>query len=144
MYPTRLRSALERSILIHLSGPAAEQLRPDQPATQRYALERRDDRLALATAKAALTHSDRMLLARGDAEVTESRTHDEHKARDDAYVLAGLRASALLEFLRMETAAFVRTRDFRRLLDALAQELVDHTDLGAREVRRTLQQVPSR
>jgi hypothetical protein len=64
-----------------------------------------------------------MLLARGDAEVTESRTHDEQNARDEAYVLAGLRATALLEFLRVETAAFVRTRDFRRLLDALLKNL---------------------
>jgi hypothetical protein len=140
LLPPRLRRSLEIDAIISLAGRAAEMIRPTRSVETGYVPSPRadaDDRSAEFVA--ALTRRDEHLLSLGDSDDV-SHPDDLEQARGFADRLAGDLAGLVLQVLTVETERLARTRRFRHLCGALADELLARTTLSAADVRRILKQ----
>lgn len=133
LLPESVRRTLERRVLVSLAGFAAEELAPsDLP--RGYRAESPLSLLASEEPPAALSATDRHLLARGDTD--EPLPNDVENAYDDALALTGDErlATLFLRYLAAEAERLVRQPLVRRRIARLAEALLEHGTLGAAQL----------
>jgi hypothetical protein len=143
MLPWRLRSAIEREIVIALAGPAAEELSRRRPSG--YYEEGADEQVARRMAMSAtLTSRERELLASGDSDETIESDLETSVRLSRALAAQREEAIALLCWLQSATRAIVVSPRFERLVRALVPQLVEQGSPGGRKVRNLLRAADTR
>jgi len=138
LLPAKLRRAIETQIMGKLAGGLAEELAGFH--ADGYVSETPDERQATAIAKMCFTARQRELLATGDNDLPSET--DAQAVRGLAYALAGDEtAVALIAWLRAETRQLIYSPRCRRLVDAIAAELLEHETVGASRLRAIYREV---
>ncbi len=134
LLPSRVRSRLESEAVISLAGPLAGKIYV--PGLTRWP---RAIPIAPTPIIHTLTAPERLWIASGDDDAPPP-PHDEEHALAAVRALSLRDADLLLELMRRATEQLVFSPEFARSVEALAPALVEHIDLGARDVRRLLRE----